>query len=332
MNSTIPFQVPTEFASRIADGSVSRFGTILKDTGTGRILGHLQETGLAQKVLSCFSTNPASSISSLISAGSSIYANVQLSQIKQMVESLKLLQFANLGAAAIGIGVSVTGFVILNRRLHQIENRIDQLSSLIDQRFEKLAISSLRAHHSQVRGLISQAEQSFSLSNPAREWHRIAGLMAQESAFFQGELSFLLNGENFSTDLFLNLFQSFSLCNNGRIECMTLANELEYAWRIACDISDDYNNLFDRITPTDLLDKIYGVRDWDGDKLEHPVDHQANAQSLVAGIRDAQDACATRPLLIESLIDQGISGRQFIEDLAQETNQALVILPVTSSG
>lgn len=52
MLSTIPFEIPAKFAAQLATGDLVRYGGLLKDVGTGQIVAHLQETGIAQSVLS----------------------------------------------------------------------------------------------------------------------------------------------------------------------------------------------------------------------------------------------------------------------------------------
>jgi len=86
MLSQILFDVPLRFVGGIAAGDVVRYGSILKDAGTGKILGHLQESGLAQSLLSqALSTTPTplGLISNTINAGASIYTATQVHQIKE---------------------------------------------------------------------------------------------------------------------------------------------------------------------------------------------------------------------------------------------------------
>lgn len=45
------FEVPRQFVAQVASGQVDRFGAILKEVATGRIVGHLQETGAMQGAL-----------------------------------------------------------------------------------------------------------------------------------------------------------------------------------------------------------------------------------------------------------------------------------------
>ena len=44
----IPFQIPDHLLARLATGEVVRIGAMLRDAGAGRILAHVQETGLLQ--------------------------------------------------------------------------------------------------------------------------------------------------------------------------------------------------------------------------------------------------------------------------------------------
>ena len=88
----IPFSIPTEFVASLAEGNLIRVGTILKETGTGRIVAHLQETGIAQQLLSGIGGSPFLPLIAL-NLASSGYANVQLGQLKTMVQGLQSLQY-----------------------------------------------------------------------------------------------------------------------------------------------------------------------------------------------------------------------------------------------
>jgi hypothetical protein len=53
-----------------------------------------------------------------------------------------------------------------------------------------------------------------------------------------------------------------------------------------------------------------------------------DTKQLVSCIRDAQDAASTRPLLIDTLIAKGISGRKFVQRLESEKEQPILCLDV----
>ncbi len=86
MISTIPFEIPTELLGRVASGELIRYGTILKDAGTGQIVKHLQETGVAQSILSNLASGsfaPVSMLADVVSAGANVYAGLKVSNSKQ---------------------------------------------------------------------------------------------------------------------------------------------------------------------------------------------------------------------------------------------------------
>ena len=89
MISNIPFEVPAELLGRVASGELIRYGTILKDAGTGQIVKHLQETGAAQSVLSSLASGPFAPVSILadvMGAGANLYAGIKIDQLKAMIE------------------------------------------------------------------------------------------------------------------------------------------------------------------------------------------------------------------------------------------------------
>jgi hypothetical protein len=48
---SIPFEIPAKFAGDIANGTLIRFGALLKDSNSGNIVAHLQETGVAESLM-----------------------------------------------------------------------------------------------------------------------------------------------------------------------------------------------------------------------------------------------------------------------------------------
>ena len=55
---TIEMQIPAQFLFGESVGKIVRYGTILKDVDTGRILGHLKEAGEMGKFFSDIAVNP----------------------------------------------------------------------------------------------------------------------------------------------------------------------------------------------------------------------------------------------------------------------------------
>lgn len=327
MIGPIPFEVPAHFAAAINSGSIVRAGALLKDSGTGKIVAHLQETGLAQQLMDSAVSSPFSPLQAL-NTPSSLAANLQLVQLNKMVEGLQILQFANLGATAAGIGVSVIGFALMNKKLNSMQAQIAAFSDRIEERFAELKERELRVHFARVHGLFEQADQAHMLSNRSTEWQRIAGVLADEGSFFRSEIIYLTQQDVFDLDLYSTLTRSYALCNAGRIECLVQAGELPSARRVSADVAKTYNTLFDDVTPLHLAQNALRMvqtedkSDYDLLREELPKMH-----TFVQGLRDSQDAALSKPYLLDTLIEQEINGYEYMRVLREEKNEPIYLLP-----
>jgi hypothetical protein len=324
MIGNIPFSIPTEFASGIADGSLMRIGSLLKDSATGKIVAHVQETGIAQQLFSGITSSPFSPLNAL-SFASSGYANVQLSQLKTMMEGLQVLQYVNLGVSIAGIGVSVIGFAIMDKKLKSIEEHIVNLNQKLDQHFQDWLERDLRKHCSQIYILFEKADIAHTLTNSSDKWLSVESQLADKSGFFREEIAHLLGQDKFNVDLFIPLVRSLALCNAARIECLLLANELPAAHKVASIIGQNYSALFDDIIPFQLASKSFPEDEHSQSILRQ---NQLEINPVVQGIRDVTDAALTKPFLIETLIEKGIAGRDFISVLRDEKEHPLLLLGV----
>ena len=326
MLGPIPFEIPAKYAGDLASGSLVRAGALLKDTSSGQIVAHLQETGLAQKLINKAVISPFSPLQAL-NTPASLVANAQLMQLKAMVEGLQTLQFVNFGATVAGIGLSAMGFVLMNRKLNSLQSQMETFASRVEDRFQELHERELRSHYSRIHGLFKQANSAHSLTNSVAEWQRISGVLADESAYFQGEVAHFIQSKIFDNELFSALSQSYVLCNNGRIECLVLARELQAAHKVSQDVASEYNNIFDPLIPIQLVHKSKNLIS----NKEMPFDQLlrneiVDMRNLVNNLRDVQDVAASKPYLMETLIERGIDGYEYIQAITNEKEQALLLI------
>ena len=326
MIGPIPFSVPAEFAAGLADGSLIRVGALLKDAGTGQILAHVQETGLAQNLAHGVMNGALMPLTSIDLAATG-FANFQLAQLKTMVEGLQILQYANLGVAIAGIGVSAVGFAMINRRLRTFEEQLAELGEKIERHFAELSWERLRRHYSQVYTLFEMADQAQYLNNPHAEMLSVASSLAREGGFFRGEVAYLLQQDSFDIQLFGSIARSLSLCNAGRVECLMLAGELTAASKVSLDTGRQYRELFDGLIPAKLALGLLPEKErWEHSSANRMRQNVAEMNQLVVGIRDATDAALTKPHLIETLREKNIDGPEYIHWLREEQEHPLVLL------
>jgi hypothetical protein len=315
MLSTIPFDYPAHFLADGLAGNVIRYGAILKDAGTGRIVGHMQESGVAQSLLSMVGSGiptPLSLATDVINVGSGLYTAVQVGQLKAMMETLQSLQVATLGVSLVGVGVSVAGFLYMHKRFNSLDGKIDQLMDTVTTGFESQQKAALRTHMSRTKSLVQRARQAHALSDPRPEYDEVAGGLAEQAAYFEGEVAFMISAEGrINLELFWQLAQVLMLCNNVRIDCRMRTNELRHALAISETIATEYQNLFDPLTPV---------------SFDKP---SSEGLATVRVLRDATDAAASKPYLIDYLRTSRIDGGEYIASLEREKENPLLILKVT---
>jgi len=120
----IPMQIPEQFLSRIANGELIRYGTIIKNASSGNIVGHLKEVGDFSSVVGQLSLNP---VTGLLNLGSNITQNIQLNNIAQTLNTLQLASEIGAVASIANLGVSVAGFAVVIKKLKQIERKLDHV-------------------------------------------------------------------------------------------------------------------------------------------------------------------------------------------------------------
>lgn len=315
MFAQIPFELPLRFFPGLATGDLVRYGAILKDAGTGRIVGHLQESGIAQSLLSqalSSAPSPLSLVSSVVNTGSSIYTAIQVHQLKAMMETLQALQVATLGVSLVGVGVSVAGFLYMRKRFNSLDGRIDKLIDALKAGFESLERSSFRQQMSRTKSLVQRAELARSMIDPAKEYKEVAAQLADQAAFFEGEIVFQISTKGLiNHDTFWLLAQLLMLCNSVRVDCQIRANELLNAQRVSERIAGEYQGLFERIGPASF-------------NAAH-----SEGRATVKILRDATDSAHSKPFLLDYLRTRRIDGPAYIDGLEREKEQPLLVLTTT---
>ena len=102
----IPFEIPAEFLSGVSSGNLVRYGGILKDVGSGQIVGHLQETGALQAAVRAgFSFDPTGA-TGLIGIVQDAVISKKIDAMQAMLGTMQSLQIATLASSVAGIGVT----------------------------------------------------------------------------------------------------------------------------------------------------------------------------------------------------------------------------------
>ena len=115
----ILFKVPEEFIEDLISKKVIRDGAILKDSKTGKIVGHLKEVGKYSNIIENF-FNPFELINDIVT-------NIQLHDIRETLSTLNLIASMGAFSSIVTLGVSVVGFGVLINKLNSLENSLEKI-------------------------------------------------------------------------------------------------------------------------------------------------------------------------------------------------------------
>src|SRR4051812_6902485 len=119
-----PFQHPDEWAARVADGSVCRVGSALRDAKTGEILAYVQET---ERFSTLADPDWGGYVLEVGRVLQNVLSNVPLEKVKAVLAGLKMLNPTALAVIAVGAGVAAAGFVYVARRLGRLEQELEKV-------------------------------------------------------------------------------------------------------------------------------------------------------------------------------------------------------------
>ena len=224
----IPMEPAAKFATDIALGKVLRYGAVLKDAGTGQIVGHLKETGDMASILSNLITsplnianaaNPLSFVTDAIGHGYNAY---QIREVKSLVEGLQLATNVAAISSVVGLGVSVVGFAVVNNKLRKMDAKIDAVAGdvqIIKKVLSELSISWEAMSNARFQ---TAAETLIVAERSETEDRRqeLAKEAASEFALLRNFYSHLLQSKGLFEDISLDLDSLYEIVARYTVSCM----------------------------------------------------------------------------------------------------------------
>ena len=318
----IPFDVPARYIAGIEQGSLTRIGALIKDTTSGQIVAHVQETG----VLSNLAHSGLCSALSPLTAISSVGSNVQLAQLKSMVEGLQVLQFANLGATVAGLGISCVGFAVMNRRIRKLQERLDGVAGSILHAIDEMRASQFREHLAQVNFAVEEGGLLEANGGGELEWHSVSQTLGRESQYYLGEVRYQLSRNEFAQGAFEECLELACLAFKARLQTLFHMGRLDLALGAAQKMSHEFNSVLDPVSPIGLAKKLPAK-----DPLFAEQDLRRNlvgTRVLIQSVRDTQDCLASIPELVQTLMQRKISGSEYLRAAKTNVDEPLLMLAV----
>ena len=124
------FVLADAIAKGLETGEIIRFGGIVREAATGRVVAFLREAG----------------------------SNV--AQIPQQFQQAQTLLQVGSAASVLGLGVSVMGFAVINQRLNELEKRLKQTEELLKKIDRKIDLG----YYANFKAALSLASSAFKMS------------------------------------------------------------------------------------------------------------------------------------------------------------------------
>lgn len=318
MSAAIPFVIPSEFLAAVQSGAVEQIGALLKNTATGKIVGHLQETGAMQQIASSvLDLNPVSSFAQIgldaTNTMLAVRADRKLSALTEMVGSVQTMQMITLASSVAGIGVTVASTLVILNRLKGITEGLNAVTEKIDALPKEWRELDLKKTLGDVQTQLERLEEIESrknakpvVENVEENLHTAFNRLHHGAVTVMAEMT--IDGQ-----LLQQLLAGLALSGGAQIRSLYELDEVETAGKRAQTQFEKLQTLSIQM-PQDVL-----VR-----KLQDDADEAAQLSGLLSQIRMAT---ASQPSLAKQLSSMGVAGSDYLARSRDEKEEPLLLLP-----
>jgi len=179
-----------EIIAGLLNGTLKRFGSVIREAGTGQIVRHLAETpGLTEKLMA-LPFNPVMGGASLVLDGIGHGVTIhKLNQVQRTLSSVLQLSQIAAGASVLNLGVSAIGFAYMGYKLHQIQKSLDTIQKSMEAGFDRIdeRLNTLSGQLAYLHLLVEDSRQEQRrLGQAIAELHR--AVLIKEMADLRAEL------------------------------------------------------------------------------------------------------------------------------------------------
>ena len=309
---SIPFDVPAQLLASEVSGAVRRYGAILKDEATGRIVGHVQETGALQKVVQSGLSFDPTGATGLIGIAQNAAITGKLNAMQAMMGTMQVLQVATLASSVIGIGVTAASTAMILNRLNQVEKAIVGLEASVADLPSKWREMDLRAKIVTVRTSLERLEEAEVRPDAENVVKSVEERLSYVFDEIHSGLVEVVIQARVDAGLVRSLLASLALCGSAQIKSLLWLDMKEAA----------------EIRSRHQVAKLEGLaflmpRDLMRDRLGND---QLTALGISQSFSEIRMRIASQPSLARTLIAREINGREYVERIEQEESEPYLLL------
>lgn len=328
---SIPFKVPDTFISSIKTGAAKRIGANIVDRASGRILGHVQETAAFPIPKVSVGGGPASLVLGGVQTASSVASNIQLEQVKSMLSGLKMLNQATLGASLLGVGVSVAGFAIMNRKLDRISaslKEIEKETKQIKEDTTELLAWNTASRSGAIRSQLKKAEEAWLWRDAAAAIELRRDLLSSLHDMDEVFRCYLLSDGGInaftqtksSLDLCLSAYDAVNMAVWERFQLLLILNEYDAAVAYSQQFFEWHQQLIMGISTNKVLRAKFP------DSEEERLKNRKDFNNFFDGALELNALASTRKDVATTLSAKGIDGLSYVKALREEKHAPVLLL------
>jgi len=309
---SILFDVPAQLLASEASGVVRRYGAILKDEATGRIVGHVQESGALQKVFQTGLSFDPTGATGLIGIAQNAAITSKLNAMQSMLGTMQMLQVASLASSVIGIGVTAASTAMILSRLNQVDKAIVGLEASVADLPSKWREMDLRAKIVTVRTSLERLQEAEVRPDAENVVKSVEERLSYVFDEIHNGLGEVVIQARVDAGLVRSLLASLALCGSAQIKSLLWLDMKEAA------------EIRSRHQVAKLEDLAFLMpRDLMRDRLGHD---QTTALGISQDFSEVRMRIASQPSLARTLIAREINGREYVERVEQEETEPYLLL------
>ncbi len=318
MNTVIPFVIPSKFLADVQTGAVEQVGALLKNAATGKIVGHMQETGAMQQIASkVLDLNPVSSFAQIgldaTNTALAVRADRKLTALTDMVGSVQTMQMVTLASSVAGIGVTVASTLVILNRLKGISEGLNAVSEKIDALPKEWRELDLKKTLSDVQTQLERLEEIETRKNAKPVVEKVEeNLHSAFNRLHRGAMTVMAE-ITIDGQLLQQLLAGLALSGGAQIRSLYELDEVETAGKRAQTQFEKLQSL-----------SIHMPRDVLARKIQNSSDEVAQLSGLLSQIRMGT---ASQPSLAKQLASKGIRGSEYLARSREEQEEPILLLP-----
>lgn len=326
------YAIPSALQAAIDSGGAQLVGAIVKDTASGQILGHVQQTSLTSHILNGIGNLGESALNSFTPLG--VVSVVQNEHLRQGVAALKEgmilmqgLQYGTLALSGLGLGVSVAGFAVMNSRLNRIETRLAEIAEAVGEITAERRDDEMTIIFADISADIRNVDTLTDRVHPGSVAERMQESLARSASRLdrhlrrEADLTGVSSLPLAQLDRLWTLAAAIRLCQEAAIQALIATDEFGVAEKYATVCLDEQMALLEKISP-DALSRLVA-------RSDPALRSQAlvQAQHLSDGIRGGVIALAGQISIAETLRANGANGSDYLRQVREDNSNPLLFLP-----